>query len=265
MKTSSVYSPFTALTLKLVGLVMIVSSLLDYIILAIPSNSLESADAFREWQWAVTTQGVDRGVVPLVGIALFLTGYWVSKSLNDPRTEPTSYTVEIRFWVLVLSAILGLLFLLLVFLHTSNTLWRSNRAFEQIEQQATQVETQLENVEKLKTPEGLEKFRQELERSEARLEGAIEAGQVSPAQLRQAKFQLEASKSLLKAFQENPEVANQKLEENVNKILSRNLEQQNRVKSNVWKSGIKTILSSLLLAIGYTIIGWAGLRSLGMS
>ncbi|NER26783.1 MAG: hypothetical protein F6J89_03925 [Symploca sp. SIO1C4] len=264
MKTSSVYSPFTALTLKLVGLVMIVSSLLDYIILAIPSNSFESADAFRNWQWAVTTQSVERGVVPLVGIALFLVGYWLRNSFNDRGTEPTSYTGEIRFWVLVLSTILGLLFLLLVLLHTSNTLWRSNKISTQIEDQTTQVKNQLENTEKLQTPEGLKQFQQGLARSEANLEKAIEAGQFSPAQSQRAKLQLEANKALLKAFQEDPKAANQKLEARVNEILSRNLEQQNQIKTNVWKLGIKTILSSLLLAIGYTFIGWIGLRNLGI-
>ncbi|NEO31474.1 MAG: hypothetical protein F6K36_13770 [Symploca sp. SIO3C6] len=261
MKTSSVYSPFTALTLKLVGLVMIVSSLLDYIILAIPSNSFESADAFRNWQWAVTTQSVDRGVVPLVGIALFLVGYWIRNSFNDRGTEPTSYTGEIRFWVLVLSTILGLLFLLLVLLHTSNTLWRSNKAFEQIEQQATQVETQLRTTtEQLKTPEGIERAQQRL----AQLERAIESGQVPQAQLPQAQAQLQAIKAQLQALKENPEAVNQKFDENLNQILSRKLEAENRVKANVWKSGIKTIVSSLLLAIGYTFIGWTGLRSLGI-
>lgn len=261
MKTSSVYSPFTALTLKLVGLVMIVSSLLDYIILAIPSNSFESADAFREWQWAVTNQSVDRGVVPLVGIALFLAGYWIGNTLNESSTEPTSYTGELRFWVLILSTILGLLFLLLVLLHTSNTLWRSNKAFEQIEQQATQVENQLQSTsQQLKTPEGLQRAQQRL----SQLERAIEEGQVPPAQLPQAQAQLQSIKSQLQALKENPEAVNQKFEENLNEIRSRKLEAENRVKANVWKLGIKTILSSLLLAIGYTIVGWIGLRNLGI-
>lgn len=59
MKSSVVYSPFTALALKTVGLILIVSALLDYVILAIPFNPLQ-----REWQLSFTTQIVDRGVIP---------------------------------------------------------------------------------------------------------------------------------------------------------------------------------------------------------
>jgi hypothetical protein len=62
MKSSPVYSPFTALALKVVGLIMIVSSLVDYIFLAIPLNAGQ-----RAWQLAYVGQLVDRGILPMVG------------------------------------------------------------------------------------------------------------------------------------------------------------------------------------------------------
>ncbi|NES21730.1 MAG: hypothetical protein F6K41_23085 [Symploca sp. SIO3E6] len=265
MKINPVYTPFTALSLKFVGVIMIVSSLLDYISLAIPPT-LEDP-AFREWQWVTTTQVVNQGIVPLVGIAFLVVGYWIASSIGPSSREESSPIGQLRFWGFVVSSLLGLIFLLLVLLHTSNTLWRSSQSFEKIEAQATQLESQLEQqsqqidtvIQQLKDPETRKQTEQELQR----LEEAIKQGQIPANQLPQAQAQVQIVKNLLEISQQNPDAApNEFKEKNLNKILSQKKEAENQIKNQVWKPGIKTIINSLLLAIGYIAIGWMGLRSL---
>jgi succinate dehydrogenase hydrophobic anchor subunit len=267
MKSNPVYTPFTALALKLVGVIMIVSSLLDYISLAIPPK-LESGDPFREWQWVTTTQVVNQGIVPLVGIALVVVGYWIASSIAPASREKKSPLTGLRFWAFGLSSLLGLIFLVLVLLHTSNTLWRSSENFKKIEAQATQLESQLETqsqeidtvIKQLKDPEKRTQAEQELKQ----LEEAIEKEQIPANQLPQAQAQVQIVKNLLEASKQNPDAAPEQFKEaNLNKIRSQKKEAENQVKSQVWKPGIKTIINSLLLAIGYIAIGWMGLRSLG--
>ncbi len=266
MKSNSVYTPFTALSLKFVGVIMIVSSLLDYISMAIPPK-LEAGDPVREWQWVTTTQVVNQGIVPLVGIALLVVGYWIANSIGGSSREKKSPLGQLRLWVFGLSSLLGLIFLLLVLLHTSNTLWRSAQSFEKIEAQAQQLESQLETqsqqidnvIKQLKDPEKRTQAEQELKQ----LEEAIESEQIPANQLPQAQAQVQIVKNLLEASKQNPDAAPEQFkEENLNKILSQKLDAENQVKNQVWKPGIKTIINSLLLAIGYIAIGWMGLRNL---
>ncbi|HEY9892961.1 MAG TPA: HpsJ family protein, partial [Candidatus Sericytochromatia bacterium] len=98
MNTSPASFSFTALALKIVGVVMILSSLLDYILMTIPFNP-----GVREWQIALATQFVDRGVIPLVGIVFVLLGYL----LDNERAAPKSFVGDLRFWALLLSSVLG--------------------------------------------------------------------------------------------------------------------------------------------------------------
>ncbi len=256
MQSSPAYSPFTALTLKVVGLIMIVSSLLDFIILAIPFKPLD-----RAWQLGFTTQIVDRGIIPMVGIALLVAGYWVANSSGGSLTEPKSSVQDLRFWAFLLSSLLGLIFLLLVPLHFMNVSQQSAEAMKQINARASQAEVQVSNQAKqfdaiTKDPKGLEELKQRL----GQLDQAIGSGQVPAEQLEQAK----ATQKLLQSIIQNPTKAiNEQVEGAQSKIRIGKLEAENRAKTEALKLGLRTGLSSLLLAVGYSAIGWTGLRSLG--
>lgn len=248
MKSSPVYSPFTGLTLKVVGLIMIVSSLLDYIFMAISFNPQ------REWQIGFMTQLVDRGIIPLVGIALLLLGYLVDYS-SGASVEQRSSFLDLRFWALLLSSLLGLVFLLLVPLYINNISQQSNQAMTQIEQKAKQAQGQLDAQTKqvndlVKNPQGI-----------AELDKAIDSGKVQGPQL----AQLQALREQLKRFKQDPKSLNDQVEAAKTRILNEKLEAENRAKNEAWRMGIRTSLSSLLLAIGYITIGWTGLRGLGGS
>ncbi|MBE9125660.1 MULTISPECIES: HpsJ family protein [unclassified Coleofasciculus] len=250
MKSSSIYSSFTGLALKIVGLIMILSALIDYIILVIPSPGVNPLQS--EWQLNLTTQLVDRGVIPMVGIAFLIAGYWISNAGSAAPSEPKSSVSDLRFWVFLISSLLGLIFLLLVPLHFNNVRLQSNQALEQITQRAEQAETQLEAQTQqidvlLKDPQRLQE-----------LEQAIESGQVQGEQL----ARLQALREQLQTLKQDPEALTQRVEQAQTQIRSGKQEAEERARAQAWKTGIRTGISSLLLAIGYSVIGWMGLRSL---
>ncbi len=250
MKSSAMYSPFTGVTLKIVGLIMILSSVLDFIMLAIPFRPTN-----QQWQLAFTTQLVDRGIIPMVGIALLVAGYWVSNNFGASPAEPRSSLQDLRFWAFLLASLLGLIFLLLIPVHFNNVRVQSNQAVEQINQKATQAEAQLatqrQQVDELvKNPARL-----------SELEKAIASGRVQGDQL----AQLRVIQQQLQTFQKDPQALNKQVEAAQTQIRSGRLEAENRARSEALKLGLRTGLSSLLLAIGYIVIGWTGLRGLGNS
>jgi hypothetical protein len=248
MQSSPAYSPFTALTLKVVGLIMIVSSLLDFIILAIPFKPLD-----RAWQLGFTTQIVDRGIIPMVGIALLVAGYWIGNSIGGSSTEPKSSVQDLRFWAFLLSTLLGLIFLLLVPLHFINISKQSDEALKQITQKASQAEVQLDT--QTKQVDAIVKDPQKL----SELERAIESGQVQGEQL----ARLQALREQLQTFKKDPKALKAQVEAAQTQLRSGKLQAQNQAKTEALKLGLRTGLSSLLLAVGYSAIGWTGLRSLG--
>jgi hypothetical protein len=248
MKSSSVYSPFTARTLKIVGLIMILYSLLDYIILAIPFNALQ-----REWQLGITTQVVDRGITPMVGIALLMAGYWIDSSIGALQNKQKPLVQDLRFWTLLLSSLLGLIYLLLVPLHINNTLWLKNQDFQKIEQQATQASAQLDN--RIKQVDALVKDPQKL----SQLDKAITSGQVQGEQLAQAQ----AIKQQLQTFKQDPKALGQQVETVKTQIRNGKQQAEQQATTKALKLGLRTGLVSALLALGYIAIGWMGLRSLG--
>ncbi len=258
-----------ALTLKVVGIILILSFLLDFLILLLPFQPTD-----RAWQINLATALVDRGIVPLVGLGMLFIGYWMNEATSDgDRPQP----VDLRFPALILSSILGLIFLLIFPLHLNNVRQASAQTVNQINQDAEQAENQLKNQlsqfqAQLNNDQGkaqLEQLRNqarsqfsELLKDDQKYQQALNNPQIPPAQ-----------KELLKKFKANPQeldkfiaqqtdpqgLANQRLSQ----IRQRKEEAEKQAKDNAWKSGLRIGISSLLLSIGYIIIGWTGLRGRG--
>ena len=57
------FSSVAARTLKVVGIILILSALLDCIVLSLPGETSDILN--RAWQLAAATQIVDRGIIPL--------------------------------------------------------------------------------------------------------------------------------------------------------------------------------------------------------
>jgi hypothetical protein len=244
MKSSPVYSPYTALALKVVGSILILSSLIDYIFLAIPLNLTQ-----RAGQLLFATQIVDRGIIPMVGIAFLLVGYWID-NIAGTSSDRKPLVQDLRFWALLLSSLLGAIFLVLAPVHSINVVQERDEAFKQINQGATQAQTVLEA--QTKQVDALVKDPQRL----SELEKAINSGQVQGQQL----AQLKALQEKLTAFKKDPKALKQEVDAAQTRINKEKQQKEAEANARVWQIGIRTILSSLLLAIGYISIGWSGLR-----
>ncbi len=246
--TNPTKSPLAAIALKLVGLVAIISALLDYLILVIPPNL-----ANPQWQLATTTQLVDRGIVPLVGIALILTGFWIDSSVGRPPRQQSLFT-DLRFWICALASLLGLMYLLLAVFHINAVRLNSRTALEQVSTEASQATTQLEQ----RLSSELSQQRNQLGtllQNEDLLSQAIQSGQL-PQDIEQFRDDPEGLNQFLQ------QQADQARQEVQTQIGTRRQEAERRVRTESWKSGLRISISSLLLAIGYIIIGWSGLKRL---
>ncbi len=243
MNSSPASFSSTALALKVVGVVMMLSSLLDYILMTIPFTPGE-----RGWQIGLATQFVDRGVIPLVGIVFVLLGYRVDNSGASPK----SLVGDLRFWALLLSSLLGLIYLLVVPIHFNNVYAQSNEALKQINDKTTQAETQLKAQttqvnELIKNPQRL-----------AELDKAIASGQVQGEQL----ARLQTLKQQLDTFKKDPKALDTQVKTATEQIAKGKTEAESRTKTEALKLSLRTGLSSLFLALAFIVMGWTGLRNL---
>jgi hypothetical protein len=241
-------APLAAIALKLAGVVTILSILLDYLVLLIPPQFLNT-----QWQLNATTQMVDRGIVPLVGIAMLLAGFWIER-MSGKNEQPGSLLTDLRFWACLVASILGLLFLILTFLHVNNVRMSAREALAQVEREANQASTQLEQrlTGELSQQQNQLKL---LFQDEDLLQQAIQSGQL-PQDILQ--------------FKDNPAGLNQFLtqradqarQEIATEIGTRREDARAQVRREAVKSAIRISTTSILLAIAYAIIGWLGLRRL---
>ncbi|MGB3267161.1 MAG: HpsJ family protein [Microcoleus sp.] len=260
------FSSVAARTLKVVGIILILSALLDCIVLSLPGETSDIVN--RGWQLAAATQIVDRGIIPLMGIALLMTGFWVDSS-SGVSIERRNVWVDLRFWALLISSLLGLIYLLLVPVHLNNTRLELKDALAQVDKEAGQAENQLEVQIKS------EQFKAQVEQLKSQRRSQIGALLQDDGQLQQAlkspdvpkelKAVLEDSKNDPKALDKFLEQQAQELPVQArNEIRTRKQQKEKELRTRSRNSSLQTGISSLLLAIGYITVGWTGLRSLGI-
>ncbi|MBE9093592.1 HpsJ family protein [Tychonema sp. LEGE 07203] len=260
------FSSVAARTLKVVGIILILSALLDCIVLLLPGETSDIVN--RGWQLAAATQIVDRGIIPLMGIALLMTGFWVDSS-SGVSIERRNVWVDLRFWALLISSLLGLIYLLLVPVHLNNTRLELKDALAQVDKEAGQAENQLEVQIKS------EQFKAQVEqlKSQRRSEigallqddGKLQQALKSPDVPKELKAVLEDSKNDPKALDKFLEQQAQELPVQArNEIRTRKQQKEKELRTRSRNSSLQTGISSLLLAIGYITVGWTGLRSMGI-
>jgi hypothetical protein len=258
----------TAITMKVVGIICILSFFVDFLILLLPFQPTD-----RVWQINLATALVDRGIVPLVGLGLLFAAYWIENA--DASDRPQG--IDLRFPALILSSILGLMFLLIFPLHLNNVNQAKTQTLNRITQEADQAENQLNTrlsqlQAQLNTEQGkaqLEQLRNqtkaqfsEILKDDQKYKQALESPQI-PANI----------KELLKKAKTNPQALDKAIEQQtdiqtlqtqqLSQVRQRREEAQQQAKDTAWKSGLRIGISSLLLSIGYIIIGWTGLRDRG--
>lgn len=254
--SNSSTAKFTSIALKTVGAILIISSLIDYITLAIPFQPLDS-----QWQITFTSQVVDRGIVPMVGIAFMMVGYWVENSASRATASGFSFKLP----VFILSLFMGLVFLILVPLYLNNLRLVSTDVLGQIEQEAGVQETRIsEQYEQLNTISADPERLQLLESRIRELDQAIGSGQLQGRTLNAQQLQqLQANRQQLQSVRElaqNPEELEIKKSELQTQLLNQKKEREGRARTETIKRGVRTGFSSFLLAIGYLVMGWFGLQ-----
>jgi hypothetical protein len=255
--------PAAPFVLRLVGIIMIVSSMVDYLSVLIPPNFSDKA-----WFASVVTQIVDRGIIPLVGFAFLFAGAFLeSGSFNlGERVKPV---MSFRFWAMLLALLLGLVFLLAFPLHLNNTRQVSDQALERIDREAKDAENQLNTQVQQRQDQITAALRdpnqsKQLDDQLKQIDAAIASGQLKGDQLTQAQ----RAQKELQALKANPNSVADRAKEfrntQLTSIRERQAQATNQAKSEFWKTGVRVGISSLLLSLAYFIIGWSGLREMGV-
>jgi DNA-binding transcriptional MerR regulator len=259
----------TALTVKVVGIICILSFFVDFLILLLPFQPTD-----RVWQINLATALVDRGIVPLVGLGLLFTAYWI-ESADAGSDRPQG--IDLRFPSVILSSILGLMFLLIFPLHLNNVNQAKTQTLNRIAQESEQAETQLNNrlsqlQAQLNTDQGkaqLEQLRSqtkaqfsEILKDDQKYKQALESSQI-PANIKELLKKAKTDPQTLdKAIAQQTDIQTLRTQQ-LSQVRQRRDEAEQQAKDTAWKSGLRIGISSLLLSIGYIIIGWTGLRSRG--
>lgn len=245
MKGSNI-SPVPALAakfLKLAGIITVLFAIINSALLFFPLNFGDI-----DWRLSFTTQIIERGILPILGIALMFCGYGFEEIIGIAPPQAKVGWNSLKFWIYLLSLFLGIMFLLLIPLHISTAVAESNQNVERLNEEAVIAQKQLEERlgERQSSLASLLKNNQ-------RLEEYISKEQLSKEQLAE-----------LEKFKNNPDVLKVRTEE-IRTQLTKKLEQnkqkaQQSSQLGAVKSSVRIGLTSLLLASCYLTIGWSGFR-----
>ncbi|MDB9534584.1 HpsJ family protein [Dolichospermum planctonicum CS-1226] len=266
-------SSHTSFSLKLIGIICILSFFLESLFILFP---LEITD--KLWQINLYRSLVEQGFLPLLGLGAIVTAFYVGRT--EESSHPSSLSLKLP--IFILSSLLGLMFLLIFPLYLGNVnqikeqgLTRINKEAEQLENQVksqlAQIQNQLGNdqvkasVEKQRAAlkEQLRTQLNELVKDEQKYTQAINNNQLPTAQkdlLKKYKGNPQALDNFIAQQTDPQQLANQRIDQ----INSQKEQQLQKTQADAWKE-LRTGINSLLLSIGYTVIGWRGLRGTGVS
>lgn len=247
---------YTSLVLKLSGLILILSAIFDFVAFAFPFK-------WQETPWAITfvSSIVDRGIVPLLGIVLILLAYWIE---NVAVGTGKKSSFDLRLPIFGFSTLLGLMFLLFVPTHFSNLNTQQGVLLKQIDQGAVQGEEQIKGfLGQINTlSQDPQRLNQQIEQRNQVIASGQAQGQAVNAQqlesIRQQRDQLQGLKELARNPQEFQKKVAEIKKTLETQLLDRRNKAENEVKDGIFDQILRTCLSSLLLAIGYSTIGWLG-------
>jgi hypothetical protein len=236
-------SPLASLILRVTGIVLVVYYLIELIVYLSTGNFQNS-----QWVVTVTTQLVDRGFIPLIGLACYFAGSWIESSATNSASDRSNGLKLAGLW---LASILGLMFLVIVPANVTATRSAADDQVKKVEQEVTNAENQLNSQVQL-----------QLDQQIAMVDQAIKSGQLQGDQLNQAKQQQEK----LQKLKADPKALDAQIAPQRDQKLKEIRDQKNQLvdqtRRAALQSGMRVGLNGLLLAIGYATIGWVGLRQM---
>lgn len=242
-------TPPIALGLKTVGCVLLAIAVIDY---GIALSGTDLGDVQARFQ--LTGQIIDRGVLPLLGIALMGLALWVEQLSRPGRPG------LIKPGILITSALLALLFLVVGPLHYLDGGKASAQATQEINARTTQAETGLEAR--------LEQERAQINavlRDPSQL-ADLEARLKDPQIAEEDRERLSVIKENLTRFRADPSLLDAQQEGTRNQALTNirgeGLKESKRVALEFRKSRFRITLSSLLLAGTFLFVLWTGVTQI---
>lgn len=234
-----------ALALKVTGSILLAIAAIDYLVLLFPLALDEP-----QWRFQLSSQVVDRGVLPLLGIAIMGLSIWVE------QVSDLSSKGFMKPAIMIASAILALLFFIMGPMHFMDAGKASATATRQINDRTDQAEVQLDA---------------RLQQERAQINAVIS----DPSQLQDVDNQLASAdlsdedkerltviKEQLSLFKQDPSLLEQQQESTRNRALSairsNGLEETSRVALEFRKSRLRVPVSSLMLAGAFMFIFWTG-------
>ncbi|MGF1600428.1 MAG: HpsJ family protein [Thermosynechococcaceae cyanobacterium] len=248
-------TPPAAGVLQLVGIILVLTFFLDFIIrlIALPVTT-------DEMQYQLLNEFIDRGVMPLIGLALVYVGFWLKQTSATPKKSASAWK-DPNFWTFVFASLLGLLFLVVVPFHYSMTGKLFTKGMEQFDQRVAQDELRVQQGVR-----GLEQEKQQwqaIAKDANQVDALLQNPQLPPEQ----KAQLQELKKNPAALEQAAQNTLVQIEENLKQVKDqqgelekRKAEQVDQAKGERLLSRARSSMRSLLLALGFAIIGWTGLR-----
>lgn len=254
MKAEPLSSSFTALILKVAGLLLILGVLVDFVVLAVPPNFLDS-----RWLVNLISEWVGRGTIPLLGLALILFGVWIGRQAATNRRNPAQGWL---LWSLILSGLLGLVFLLIAPVYFRSNQLASAAETRLINEQAVDAEEQL-NVElelRRSQVSSILSNQELVDQLQRELQTASQGSEQEQA------FSAEIQETL-QQIQDDPGALDQRIEtarqEGLQRIAAEQQQAIEETTQTLRLSRIRITLNSLVLAIGYGLIAWTGMTLAG--
>lgn len=283
----------TSLLLKFIGIICILSFVFNFLFLLLP---LQLTD--KSWQINLSRTLVEQGINPMLGLGLLLTAYWIDRANERPRS---SSFIKLPVFILSsLLGLMFLLIFPLHLSNVSQVknqaLTQINQESQQLESQInnqlaeeqTKIKNQLAEVQ---NKFGNEQIKAALEKQRPALRQQL-AAQLNELIKDEAKYNQalnnkelpEVQKNLLKQYKANPQALddfikqqtdpqqlaaqatekinkmNQEATQKITQIRNQKALQLQKIQENAWKE-LRIGMNSLLLAIGYIVIGCRGLRN----
>jgi hypothetical protein len=295
--TTRTTSSNTSGLLKLIGIICILSFFLDFLFLLLP---LQPTD--KLWQINVSRSLVERGIVPILGLGAIITAYWFDRVSDSSHRSSARSRLPIFIFSSLLGLIFLLIFplhLINVNEVKNQALTRINQESQQLEtqinNQLTQEQTEIKNqLAQIQNQFGNEQIKAAVEKQRPVLKQQL-ATQLNELIKDEKKYnealnnkQLpDAQKNLLKQYKVNPQALDdfisqqtdpqqlaalatqrsnkisQEATQKIVQIRTQKEQQLQKTQEDAWKE-LRTAISSLLLSIGYIVIGWTGLKGVGV-
>jgi hypothetical protein len=232
----------TSLALKTASMVLIISTIVDIAFTILPYQPGDG-----RWWSVATSELVNRGLLPLVGIVFWLIADWietVSKEASGRRAG------NLTLGITLLSLVLGVAFFVIVPFQVWTGNSERDKALTSNKARVAELEARIKQELAIISDKG--KIQQQI----AEWDKQIKEGKIQGQDLAKVK----SDRANLEQMAADPAKVKAKSDEVLGNIRKQQQEAESQANALMWKTGIRTALASLLLSAGYSFIGLTGLR-----